>query len=117
MKTTKTEILIDANPFEIRIARVEDGRLAEFYVEKARERVITGNIYKGKVVRELPGMQSAFVEVGLSRTAFIHVSDIQEAYGGIDDDEEEDGGREERRRRAADGRIQDILKEGEEDHE
>jgi len=114
MKTTKTEILIDANPFEIRIARVEDGRLAEFYVEKARERVITGNIYKGKVVRVLPGMQSAFVEVGLSRTAFIHVSDIQEPYGGIDDDDEDEGGRDERRRRAADVRIQDILKEGQE---
>ena len=114
MKTSKTEILIDANPFEIRIARVEDGRLAEFYVEKTRERVITGNIYKGKVVRVLPGMQSAFVEVGLQRTAFIHVSDIQEPYGGIDDDEEDDGGRDERRKRAAEVRIQDILKEGQE---
>lgn len=114
MKSSKTEILIDANPFEIRIARVEDGRLAEFYVEKIRERVITGNIYKGRVVRVLPGMQSAFVEVGLQRTAFIHVSDIQEPYGGIDDDDEEDGGREERRKRAADVRIQDILKEGQE---
>ncbi|MFQ5735364.1 MAG: ribonuclease E/G [Thermodesulfobacteriota bacterium] len=113
MKSNKTEILIDANPFEIRVALVEKGRLSEFYVEKAKERVITGNIYKGKVVRVLPGMQSAFVEVGLQRTAFIHVSDIQEPYGGLDEDEEEEE-REEVRKRAANVRIQDILKEGQE---
>ncbi len=110
MKSTNTEILIDANPFEIRIALVEKGRLVEFYVEKAEERVITGNIYKGKVVRVLPGMQSAFVEVGLSRTAFIHVSDIQEPE--LDDDEEDE--REAARKRSSQVRIQDRLKEGQE---
>ncbi|MDP2690142.1 MAG: Rne/Rng family ribonuclease [Deltaproteobacteria bacterium] len=113
MKSSKTEILIDANPFEIRIALVEKGRLVEFYVEKAKERVITGNIYKGKVVRVLPGMQSAFVEIGLQRTAFIHVSDIQEPYGGLAEDEEDEE-REEVRRRSATVRIQDIMKEGQE---
>ncbi len=91
MKTTGTEILINANPFEIRIARLEQGRLAELYVERAKDRGITGNIYKGKVVRVLPGMQSAFVEVGLQRTSFLHVSDIRESFEGL---EEEEGGEE-----------------------
>src|SRR3970040_1624178 len=91
MKTNKTELIINSNPFETRIAFVEHGRLVEFYVERAKDRGITGNIYKGRVVRVLPGMQSAFVEVGLQRTSFLHVSDIQEP--GEDDVEEDEEGR------------------------
>ena len=73
----KTEHIINYNPFETRVAMVEQGRLVEFYVERAKDRGITGNIYNGKVVRVLPGMQSAFVEIGVQRTSFLHVSDIQ----------------------------------------
>ncbi len=113
MKTNKNEILIDANPFETRVTLLEQGKLVEFYVERVKDRGITGNIYKGKVVRVLPGMQSAFLDVGLQRTAFLHVSDIQEPFAGMDEemDKEED--------RQVQGhqtftRIQDILKEGHE---
>ncbi len=105
MKNNKTEILIDSNPFEIRIALVEQGRLVEFYAERAKDRGITGNIYKGRVVRVLPGMQSAFVDVGLQRTSFLHVSDIQEP--DLDDEE----GEKEKKPLV---RIQDKIKEGQE---
>ncbi|MBI5903579.1 MAG: Rne/Rng family ribonuclease, partial [Deltaproteobacteria bacterium] len=74
MKNNGTEIFVNVNPFESRVAIVEQGRLAEFYVERLKDRVITGNIYKGRVVRVLPGMQSAFIDIGIQRTAFIHVS-------------------------------------------
>ncbi|MBI5587086.1 MAG: Rne/Rng family ribonuclease [Deltaproteobacteria bacterium] len=111
MKSNKTEILINANPFERRVALIEQGRLMEFYVERGKDRGITGNIYKGKVVRVLPGMQSAFVEIGLSRTSFLHVSDIQEPFEDLDEGEEE---KEKDKRKAPQVRIQDIIKEGQE---
>ncbi|MBI5237164.1 MAG: Rne/Rng family ribonuclease [Deltaproteobacteria bacterium] len=110
MKSDKTEIYINASPFERRVALVEQGRLVEFYVERAKDRGITGNIYKGKVVRVLPGMQSAFIEIGLQRTAFLHVTDIQEPFEELEDEDGED----ERRRHAQNVRIQDLLKEGQE---
>ncbi len=113
MKSNKTEILINANPFERRVALIEQGRLVEFYVERGKDRGLTGNIYKGKVVRVLPGMQSAFVEIGLSRTSFLHVSDIQESFEDLDEGEEEKE-KERDRRRAPQVRIQDIIKEGQE---
>lgn len=115
MKTEKTELLINSNPFETRIALVEQGRLAEFYVERVKDRGITGNIYKGKVVRVLPGMQSAFVEAGLQRTSFLHVSDIREPFEDLEEDDDEAGeDKEERKERRHLSRIQDVVKEGQE---
>lgn len=70
------EILINVTPVETRVAVVENGMLQEVYIERSSRRGIVGNIYKGKVVRVLPGMEAAFVDVGLERAAFIHVSDI-----------------------------------------
>ncbi|OED43704.1 ribonuclease G [Endozoicomonas sp. (ex Bugula neritina AB1)] len=70
------EILMNITPMESRVALVENGVLQEIYIERARSRGIVGNIYKGKVVRVLPGMQAAFVDIGLERAAFIHVSEI-----------------------------------------
>ncbi|MGI2026706.1 ribonuclease G [Endozoicomonas acroporae] len=70
------EILMNITPMESRVALVENGVLQEIYVERARSRGIVGNIYKGKVVRVLPGMQAAFVDIGLERAAFIHASEI-----------------------------------------
>jgi len=70
------EILINVTPVETRVAVVENGMLQEVYVERSSKRGIVGNIYKGKVVRVLPGMEAAFVDIGLERAAFIHVSDI-----------------------------------------
>ncbi|OUR61585.1 ribonuclease E/G [Bermanella sp. 47_1433_sub80_T6] len=72
-----TEILLNVTPTETRMGLVENGVLQEVYIERTNRRGIVGNIYKGKVVRVLPGMQAAFVEVGLERAAFIHAADIQ----------------------------------------
>ncbi|MDZ7748786.1 MAG: ribonuclease G [Halofilum sp. (in: g-proteobacteria)] len=70
------EILINVTPQETRVAMVENGVLAEVGIERARRRGLVGNIYKGRVVRVLPGMEAAFVDLGLERTAFLHVSDL-----------------------------------------
>lgn len=70
------ELLINVTPQETRVAYVENGVLQEVHIERARKRGLVGNVYKGKVVRVLPGMQAAFLDVGLERTAFLHMSDI-----------------------------------------
>lgn len=73
------EILINVTPRETRVALLENGVLEEVFIERARRRGLVGNIYKGKVLRVLPGMQAAFVDVGLERSAFLHASDISRA--------------------------------------
>src|SRR5471032_2960530 len=75
------EILINITPMESRVAVVENGVLQEVHVERTQRRGIVGNIYKGKVVRVLPGMQAAFVDIGLDRAAFIHASEISMREG------------------------------------
>ncbi|MEN0107382.1 MAG: Rne/Rng family ribonuclease, partial [Pseudomonas sp.] len=75
------EILINITPMESRVAVVENGVLQEVHVERTQRRGIVGNIYKGKVVRVLPGMQAAFVDIGLERAAFIHASEISTREG------------------------------------
>ncbi|MDD5279576.1 ribonuclease G [Acidithiobacillus sp.] len=79
------ELLINVTPQEIRVALVDNGVLQELQVERSGHRGLVGNIYKGVVRRVLPGMQAAFVDVGLDRTAFLHAADIQ------DDSEELNG--------------------------
>ena len=75
------EILINITPMETRVALVENGVLQEVHIERTQRRGIVGNIYKGKVVRVLPGMQAAFVDIGLERAAFIHASEISQREG------------------------------------
>jgi ribonuclease G len=70
------EILINVTPRETRVAVVENGMLQEMHVERALKRGYVGNVYKGRVSRVMPGMQAAFVEIGLGRAAFLHASDI-----------------------------------------
>ena len=70
------DVLINVTPMEIRVALVENGVLQEVYIERSSRKGIVGNIYQGKVVRVLPGMQAAFVDIGLERAAFIHVSEV-----------------------------------------
>lgn len=77
-------ILINANPYETRVAILEGRGLVEFYVERKRDKGIVGNIYKGKVVRVLPGMQAAFVDIGMERTAFLHIADIYDSWDGVE---------------------------------
>lgn len=116
-------IVINADGPETRVALVQDGYLGELYIERKRERGIAGNVYKGRVERVLPGMQAAFVNIGLEKSAYLHVSDVRgtpddlarltagDAKPETDEDEEaEDAAR------AARGgsRIEDLLKEGQE---
>ena len=72
------EMVISANPHETRVAILEEGQLCEYYVEREKEFALVGSIYKGRVTRVLPGMQSAFVDIGLDGDAFLYVSDFLE---------------------------------------
>jgi ribonuclease G len=72
----KQEIYISSTPQESRIALMEDGLLAEFLIERREEMGVAGNIYKGRVARVLPGMQAAFVEIGMEKAGFLHASDF-----------------------------------------
>lgn len=98
---TKEELLINVTPRETRVAYVENGVLQEVHIERASRRGLVGNVYKGKVSRILPGMQAAFVEVGLDRTAFLHVSDIVQ---GVEEDSAET--------KNPDEEIMHLLREG-----
>jgi len=75
-ESPKEEILINVTPSEVRAALLENGILQEVHIERAARRGVISNIYNGRVTRVLPGMQAAFIEIGLQRTAFLHVSDI-----------------------------------------
>jgi ribonuclease G len=75
-ESLKEEILINVTPSEVRAALLENGVLQEVYIERAARRGLISNIYKGRVLRVLPGMQAAFVDIGMERTAFLHASDI-----------------------------------------
>ena len=70
------EILVNVTPMETRVAVVENGATQDIYIERSASRGVVGNIYTGKVQRVLPGMQAAFVDIGLERNSFIHMSDI-----------------------------------------
>lgn len=72
------EILVNVTPQEIRVAIIEQGIAQELHIERTSSRGIVGNIYNGRVSRVLPGMQSAFIDIGLERAAFLHVADIHE---------------------------------------
>ncbi|MBI4040728.1 MAG: Rne/Rng family ribonuclease [Deltaproteobacteria bacterium] len=70
------ELIINATDYETRVALIENGSVAELYVERHGEKGIVGNVYKGKVVRVLPGMQAAFVDIGLEKAAFLYAGDV-----------------------------------------
>src|ERR1700720_3411837 len=72
------ELVISAAPHETRVAVLEDGQLCEIYIEREKEFALVGSIYKGRVTRVLPGMQSAFVDIGLDSDAFLYVGDFFE---------------------------------------
>ena len=72
------EICISSTPHETRLAILEDEQLTEVYYERENEYTLAGSIYKGRVTRVLPGMQSAFVDLGLERDAFLYVTDFME---------------------------------------
>ncbi|MCP4414727.1 MAG: ribonuclease G, partial [Gammaproteobacteria bacterium] len=74
----REELLINATPRETRVAVVENGVLHELMLERSNQKGLVGNIYRGKVIRVLPGMQSAFIDIGIERAAFLHISELVE---------------------------------------
>jgi len=76
------EILVNYTPMETRVALVDNGSTQDIHIERSATRGIVGNIYAGTVARVLPGMQAAFVDIGVDRTSFLHVSDINGVGGG-----------------------------------
>ena len=93
------EICISTTPHETRLAIIEDDQLTEIYYERENEYTLAGSIYKGKVTRVLPGMQSAFVDLGLERDAFLYVTDFLEEQEDSEEFAEpapQNGGRKER---------------------
>jgi len=80
------ELYVSSTPHETKVALLEDDQLAEIYYERANEYTLAGSIYKGRVTRVLPGMQSAFVDIGLERDAFLYVSDFLDLQEDEDDE-------------------------------
>jgi ribonuclease G len=106
------ELIINVTPWETRVALLEDRVLSELYIERTKDRGIIGNIYKGKVVKVLPGMQAAFVDIGLEKAAFLYVSDV---YGRMEDYEEMDSlGIEVSANLPPSSQIEDLLSDGQE---
>src|ERR1017187_1946723 len=81
------ELFVSSTPHETKVGMVEDDQLAEIYLERENEYTLAGSIYKGRVTRVLPGMQSAFVDIGLERDAFLYVSDFMELEDSDEIDE------------------------------
>lgn len=109
----RRDIFINVSPFEKRIALLEDGRLIELVVDKPDNQRIVGNIYKGRVVSVLPGMQAAFVDIGLEKAGFLHAADV--APVGLDSyDDDDDDDVDPRRRDRAEKPIDQLLREGQE---
>jgi ribonuclease G len=107
------EIVINATKHESRIAVLDEGQVVELWVERTRQRTIVGNIYKGRVTKVLPGMQSAFVDLGLERDAFLYVSDVIEDIEDFDTDGEDEMALDDVTPQAR-PEISDLLREGQE---
>ena len=97
-ESPKEEILVNVTPSEVRAALLENGVLQEVYIDRTASRGLISNIYKGRVSRVLPGMQAAFIDIGLERTAFLHASDIAPPDGVQESDETPD--------------IKELIREG-----
>ncbi|HUJ15136.1 MAG TPA: Rne/Rng family ribonuclease [Thermoanaerobaculia bacterium] len=106
------EIVINATKHESRIAVLDDAQVVELWVERTRHRTIVGNIYKGRVTKVLPGMQSAFVELGLERDAFLYVSDVLDEIAAFESESSDDLTLDEAPR--PETSISDLLREGQE---
>src|ERR1700746_3870445 len=118
------EMIISSNGHETMVAILEDDLVAEVFVERERQRGVVGNVYKGRVSKVLPGMQSSFIDLGLERDGFLYVTEVVDTLeeferleGGDEDDGKGQEGRDGRREKdetRAQPRIEELLKEGQE---
>src|SRR5436190_3370786 len=116
------EMIVSSNGHETMVAILEDDLVAEVFVERERQRGVVGNVYKGRVSKVLPGMQSSFIDVGLERDGFLYVDDVvdtMEEFDKLAGDDDEEGGAAKGDRRNGGGdrpkpKIEDLLREGQE---
>ena len=113
------EMIVSSNGHETMVAILEDDLVAEIFVERERQRGVVGNVYKGRVSKVLPGMQSSFIDIGLARDGFLYVADVIDTLEEFDklagDDDEGGGGRPQRSRawtRATDPRSPEATSPG-----
>ncbi len=102
------DIIVNYSPHETRVAVMEGGMLCELFHEREREQRLVGNIYKGKVLKVLPGMESAFVDIGVERAAFLYIDDILNHKELVDEDEDDRPSK----KKSKEQNIEQILKEG-----
>jgi ribonuclease G len=109
------EMIVSSNGHETMVAILEDDLVAEIFVERERQRSVVGNVYKGRVSKVLPGMQSSFIDLGLERDGFLYVDDVinPEEFDKLDD-EEEGGGRPRNERDRPKAKVEELLREGQE---
>jgi ribonuclease G len=112
------EMIVSSNGHETMVAILEDDLVAEIFVERERQRGVVGNVYKGRVSKVLPGMQSSFIDIGLERDGFLYVAEVIDTLeefdkleAGDDEDKAAAGRRDDLRQQA---KIEDLLKEGQE---
>jgi ribonuclease G len=131
------EMIISSSAHETRVAILEDDQVAEIFIERERQRGVVGNLYKGRVSKVLPGMQSAFVDLGLERDGFLYVTDVADTFEELDKFDTEDdepvaapasvaggsarqgqgrvrNGREREQKNRPEPKIEELLKEGQE---
>jgi len=112
------EIIVNAGREETRVALLENSLVTEIYIDRKKDRGVAGNIYKGKVMKVLPGMQAAFVDIGLEKSAFLYVGDVFDSaseYAPMMDDEGLEVEVESKRKRSHNAnQIEDLLQEGQE---
>src|SRR2546422_5775319 len=113
------EMIVSSNGHETMVAILEDDLVAEVFVERERQRGVVGNVYKGRVSKVLPGMQSSFIDLGLERDGFLYVDDVinPEEFDKLDDEDEgkgESGGRPRNERDRPKAKIEELLREGQE---
>jgi len=116
------EMIVSTNGHETMVAILEEDLVAEIFVERERQRGVVGNVYKGRVSKVLPGMQSSFINIGLERDGFLYVADVvdtMEEFDRLDGGEDEEGNGGRGRERAdrvekPQPRIEELLKEGQE---
>jgi ribonuclease G len=109
------EMIISTNGHETMVAILEDDLVAEIFVERERQRGVVGNVYKGRVSKVLPGMQSSFIDLGLERDGFLYVADVvdtMEEFEKLEGDEDDKAGGKGREQRSQ--KIEELLKEGQE---
>src|SRR5688572_18611596 len=112
------EMIISSNGHETMVAILEEDLVTEIFVERERHRGVVANLYKGRVSKVLPGMQCAFIDIGLERDGFLYVSDVVDTIEEFDrldsGDEDEHGERGKGRDRGPQPKIEELLKEGQE---